>query len=199
MLFDRAVGHLRTLGCRSISLDAVPRAVAFYESRGFRPVARSLRFRGRIPARLAEGVRPMTPADLGAVAELDRQSFGQDRKPFLRRRLELAPELAWLRTAKTSLAGYIFGRRRPPFAWAGPWWSDPIDPNPAALLAAFAAGAGEVDICAGVLESNARALAVLSSLGFRRQPRPSLRMTLGPGETPGSHPSLLAIGTAAKG
>jgi ribosomal protein S18 acetylase RimI-like enzyme len=199
-LFDRAIAYLNALDCRSISLDAVPRAVFYYMSRGFRVVCRSLRLLGVPSASVGEGVRPVTAADLPAIYEIDRRAFGGDRSFFLERRLGLAPELAWLKVSDGRIAGYVFGRRLPDLAWAGPWWADPDDPDPGALLAAFAAGAGTPEVRLGVLGSNARALALVTALGLVAGPRPSYRMVLnGGGGSPGLDPSLLAIGTAAKG
>lgn len=199
-LFDLAVARLTGLGCRAVSLDAVARAVPFYESRGFRPVARSLRLLGRVPPRVAGGLRPLAAADLPAVLAVDRRAFGGDRSFFLERRLAMAPELAWVRTSGGRVTGYVFGRRREAFAWAGPLWASPSDADPGPILAAFASGAGDgTDIMAGVLESNKPAVAAFAALGFKPGPRMILRMTLGAGEGPGGDPSLLAIGTAAKG
>jgi ribosomal protein S18 acetylase RimI-like enzyme len=199
-LFDRAIAYLNALDCRSISLDAVPRAVFYYMSRGFRVVCRSLRLLGVPSASVGEGVRPVTAADLPAIYEIDRRAFGGDRSFFLERRLGLAPELAWLKVSDGRIAGYVFGRRLPDLAWAGPWWADPDDPDPGALLAAFAVGAGTPEVRLGVLGSNARALALVTALGLVAGPRPSYRMVLnGGGGSPGLDPSLLAIGTAAKG
>ncbi|MBP7706015.1 MAG: GNAT family N-acetyltransferase [Candidatus Aminicenantes bacterium] len=198
-LFDRAVAYLDGRGCRTVSLDAVPRAVPFYESRGFHPVCRSLRLRGSIPGAAGEGVRPITAADLPTIRGIDRRAFGGDRSFFLERRAALYPELAWLKISGGRVAGYVFGRRRLGFAWAGPWWADPGDARPATLLSAFAFGAGEAEVRLGALEANARAVALVSGLGFAAGPKPSLRMVRGEGVTLGADPSLLAVGTAAKG
>jgi len=198
-LFDRAVGRLASLGCRTISLDAVPRAAPFYEARGFRAVGRSLRLLGRIEPRFSSGVRPLTAADMPAVRAIDRREFGEDRSFFLEQRLSRAPELAWLKEGGGRIVGYVFGRRRAGFSWAGPWWSDPDDRHPEDLLAAFSAGAGGGPIQAGVLEANRRAVALFDSLGFASKPHAPQRMMRGPGMILGERPSLLAVGTASKG
>jgi ribosomal protein S18 acetylase RimI-like enzyme len=198
-LFDRAQRYLLEVGCLSISLDAVPRAAAFYETRGFRTASLSRRLVGRVAPARETGVRPMEPADLTRVLTIDRVAFGADRSFFLRRRLDRNPELAWIRTEGSRITGYIFGRRRRSFAWAGPMWAPEQADDPAALLRGFAEGAGDVDIQAGVLDVNGRALGLFRSLGFAEKPRPSRRMVLGDGEPVGLHPSLLSIGTAAKG
>jgi hypothetical protein len=134
-----------------------------------------------------------------AISEIDRRAFGGDRSFFLERRLGLAPELAWLKVSDGRIAGYVFGRRLPDLAWAGPWWADPDDPDPGPLLAAFAAGAGTPEVRLGVLGSNSRALTLAAALGFVSGPRPSYRMVFGASGSPGIDPALLAVGTAAKG
>ena len=198
-LFDLAVGRLASSGCRTISLDAVPRAAPFYASRGFRPVGRSLRLLGRIEPRLASGVRPLTAADMPAVRDIDLREFGADRSFFLAERLARAPDLAWLKEDGGRIVGYLFGRRRASFSWAGPWWSDPEDRHPEGLPAAFSAGAGGGPIQAGVLEANRRAVALFDALGFAFGPHAPQRMMRGPGPILGGRPSLLAVGTASKG
>jgi predicted N-acetyltransferase YhbS len=198
-LFDRALTYLAGRGCRSVSLDAVPRAVPYYMTKGFRVVCRSLRLRGCLTGAVGEGIRPVTPVDLPAIFEIDRRAFGGDRTFFLERRAALAPELAWVKTSGGRVTGYVFGRRRQGFAWAGPWWSDPADAAPGALLAAFASGAGEAEVRLGVLGANARATALAGSLGFVAGPKPSYRIVAGAGAMPGADTALLAVGTAAKG
>lgn len=198
-LFDLAVVRLASLGCRTISLDAVPRAAPFYEARGFRPVGRSFRLVGRIEPRSASCVRPLTEADMPAVRDIDLREFGEDRSFFLEQRRARAPELSWLKKDGGRIVGYLFGRRRAGFSWVGPWWSDPEDRHPEDLLAAFCAGAGEGLVQAGVLEATSRAVALFDSLGFAVKPHSPQRMMLGPGPILGGRPSLLAVGTASKG
>ncbi len=198
-LFDRALRYLLEIGCLSISLDAVPKAVAFYETRGFRTISLSRRFLGRIEPACESGVRPMRQADLTRVLTIDRVAFGADRSFFLRRRLDKNPELAWIRTDGSRILGYAFGRRRQAFAWAGPTWAPEGTEDPAAILRGFAEGAGDIDIQAGVLDVNSRAMDIFRSLSFVEKPHSSHRMILGQGEPVGLHPSLFSIGTAAKG
>jgi ribosomal protein S18 acetylase RimI-like enzyme len=198
-LFDRALRYLLEVGCLSVSLDAVPKAAAFYETRGFRTISLSRRLLGRVQASLDSGVRPMECADLARVLTIDRVAFGADRSFFLRRRLDKNPELAWIRTDGSRITGYVFGRRRRSFAWAGPMWVPEQADEPAAILRGFAEGAGDTDIQAGVLDIHDRAISLFRSLGFAEKLHPSRRMNLGQGEPVGLHAALLSIGTAAKG
>jgi ribosomal protein S18 acetylase RimI-like enzyme len=199
-LFERSLGHLRNRGCQAVSLDGVPRAVPYYASLGFRPRCRSLRLTGRPAPGRAKGVRPMRAEDLPHVFAIDRQAFNGDRSFFLGRRHAQAPELSLVLIGNERIAGYLFGRRRPPYVWAGPLWSE-TGPNGAeALLTAFAGACGEVKIMAGVLEENEAATALLNGMGFRPRPRPSRRMVLGDESAAvGQAQGLFLIGTAAKG
>jgi GNAT superfamily N-acetyltransferase len=62
-----------------------------YERLGFRPAYQSDRYIGPLTAGDASvPVRPATPADLTAIARLDRQAFGADRSGILARLPQLA-------------------------------------------------------------------------------------------------------------
>ncbi len=200
-LFTRAMATLLDNGCDPISLDAVPRAVAFYESKGFRAVSRSLRVYGALTAPSKPSSRPMTVADMDPVFALDRQAFGDDRSFFLLRRFSESPDLALVRERAGRIDGYVFGRRRGPVVWLGPLWSRDADPGCAAsLLRDAAASAAASEIRMGVLELNTRAAGLVTSLGLAVKPHPSVRMVHGDiRKAAGLSPELFAIGTAAKG
>jgi GNAT superfamily N-acetyltransferase len=199
ILFDQALSYLRSQGCLSVSLDAVPKAAAFYETRGFRTISLSRRFHGRIPPGRGAGVWPMQYGDLAKILAVDLRAFGADRSFFLRRRLEQCPELAWVRLQEGRIVGYIFGRRRRGFCWAGPIWSAQAGRHAAFLLRGLALGAGDTSIQVGVLDINSRAVDLMRRLGLEEKREPSRRMALGEGNPVGLQPGLLAIGTAGKG
>ncbi len=199
-LFGHVLDDMRRRGCRSVSLDAVPRAAAYYESVGFRPVCRSLRLTKGLSPEPAEGVRSMARSDLDEILAVDRRAFGADRSFFLRRRLTLYPELASVQVEKSVLTGYLFGRRRGRFAWAGPWWVRPGASDPGGLLRAFGLGTDAPDLLLGVLDSNPSAVSVTRALGLRERGHASIRMVLGdPAAAVGFSPELMGIGSAAKG
>ncbi len=199
-MFGHVIDDMKRRGCRSISLDSVPRASAFYESVGFRPVCRSLRLTKALSGAQTEKVRPMAPSDLDEVLAIDRKAFGADRSFFLRRRLKLYPELSSVQFENGGLTGYLFGRRRGGLVWAGPWWVSPGTSDPSALLRAFGAGTGASDLLMGVLESNTTAVSLARALGLRERGHASVRMVLGdPVAAIGLSPDLMAIGSAAKG
>lgn len=199
-MFGHVIEDMKRRGCRGISLDAVPRAAPYYESVGFRPVCRSLRLAKDLAPEPSDKVRPMTPSDLDEILTLDRRAFGADRSFFLKRRLELYPDLASVQAENGSLVGYVFGRRRGRFAWAGPWWVRPGTPDPSPLLRAFGRGSDASNLLLGVLESNGPAVLLAGALGLREHGRASVRMVLGdPAAAVGLSPDLMAIGSAAKG
>jgi len=200
-LFTRAMAYLLDHGCHAISLDAVPRAVPFYESMGFRAVCRSLRVYGALAAPPSPSSRPMTAADLGPVCALDRRAFGDDRSFFLRRRFDESPDLALVQERAGRIDGYVFGRRRGPVVWLGPLWAREADAGRAAsLLQDAAVHARAPEIRMGVLELNARAAGLVGALGLAVKPHPSVRMIHGDvRRAAGLSLDLYAIGTAAKG
>jgi len=200
LLFSRAIEYFHRHGCTSISLDAVPRAVSFYESFGFREVCRSLRFYKKLTAFPSPWVRTIEVADISAVCLLDRQAFSADRSFFLHRRLAIYPDLANVHSKNGEIEGYIFGRRRGPIVWAGPWWVKENSECPEALLWSLAQKAADAEIQLGILEFNTKAVALVRSLGFEEKPHPSVRMVLGSIQGAlGLDSDLYAIGTPAKG
>ncbi len=199
-LLDAAIGFLRASGAVSIYLDGVERAVPFYESAGFRPVCRSLRFQGIPPAGPPPSVvRPMTPDDLPRVRSLDRAAFGADRGFFLERRLALFPGFARVLDDGRGISGFVLGQPGRGAVVAGPLVAGPDAPDPLALLAGMTAGAAGLPIRLGVLETNTRAAAAFRSLPGLVENRPSRRMVLGLSHTPGGSPLCWAVGSPAKG
>jgi len=199
-LFARAVEYLHRKGCTSISLDAVPRAVSYYESFGFRKICLSLRFYHHLSGASSTLVRTIDAGDINTVCLLDNQAFGADRSFFLIRRLALYPELANIQSNNGRVDGYIFGRRRGSVVWAGPWWIRNDSRHTTALLQGLALKTADAEIHLGVLELNTKAVILVRSLGFQEKPHASVRMVLGSvRDALGLSPDLYAIGTPAKG
>jgi GNAT superfamily N-acetyltransferase len=198
-LLEEAIAHLRHRGVKSILLDAVGRAVPYYESVGFRSVCRSLRFKGTIAGRPDPRIRPMKHGDLPEIFRLDAAGFGEDRSFFLERRLALEPGFAHVLVRDGRIAGFILGMKGQGLVAAGPMVVTPDVEDPLALLAALAMEAGGSPLRVGVLESNERAVASFRSLaGLAGQPG-SRRMVLGPSDPAGHSPLCWAVGSPAKG
>lgn len=108
-LFERAVLYLKERGADAIGLDAVERAVPFYESAGFQPVCRSLRFLGKIEGRRHPDVRSMRREDMDEVNRFDHEVFSDNRSFFLERRFSLYPRFAKVLERDGRIAGFIMG------------------------------------------------------------------------------------------
>jgi ribosomal protein S18 acetylase RimI-like enzyme len=199
-LLDHAVGYLRRRGVQNVLLDGVARAVPLYERAGFRKICHSLRFSGSVPGGTSPHVRRMQPADLEAVFALDRRAFGADRSFFLKRLLDLYPELCHVLERDGQVAGFIAGRRGSGLAVAiGPWVVLPEAGSPGDLLRSLAAQAAGSSLSLGVLETNVQAVETIRSFGLSERPQPPWRMALGPSADLGTSPLAYAIGSPAKG
>jgi predicted N-acetyltransferase YhbS len=85
-LLVRVLGHLDEAGARSIRLDATELGRPLYESLGFRVDFHLARHCGIVEASGEPGAsRPAWPADLGAIADLDRAATGTERRALLDR------------------------------------------------------------------------------------------------------------------
>jgi predicted N-acetyltransferase YhbS len=198
-LMAEAIAYLRGRGVENVYLDGVARAVPFYESLGFRPVCRSLRFLGTVEARPSPDVRPMRREDLRDVRRLDREAFGDDRGFFLERRFELNPRFAKILEHGGRVEGFILGLQGRGLVSAGPWIVGPEAECPLVLLASLAAETAGVPVRVGVLETNGRAVTALGALPGLAPQHASLRMVLGPSDRLGNSPLCWAVGSPAKG
>lgn len=198
-LLETAVRYLEETGAQSIFLDGVQQAVRLYERAGFRRIVPSLRFYGAVTGSVHDSTRSMTLGDLPEVFIMDRDAFGADRSFFLRRRLALYPELAWVLERNARLAGFILGRRGTDWAAAGPWVVLPGESHPEHLLECLATRVNGLPLMVGVLASSSAAVGLLRSLGLAESPHPPWRMLLGRDSDVGFSDRLYAIGTAAKG
>ena len=198
-LVNHGVRWLKKRGSETVYLDGVLKAVDLYERNGFRKICRSWRFSNQLTGEQSSQVRRMTERDLPEVFALDRASFGAERSFFLRRRLELFPELCQVMVAGGRLIGYIQGRRSEGWASAGPWVATEEATEPELLLKAFANEVGDVSISTGILDVNHRAVELVRSLGFVENPDSPWRMALGRSGDLGASPRCYAVGSAAKG
>jgi hypothetical protein len=186
-------------GAETVYLDGVVKAVQLYERNGFCKVCRSWRFTGTLTGLKSNHVRRMTMVDLDQVSALDQRSFGADRSYFLRRRLELFPELSYVMVDKERVVGFIFGRRGSDWVAAGPWVVEEIVEKPMELLQAFALDTRDIPINLGVLDTNQSAFELIRSFGFIAHSDSPWRMALGSSADLGTSPRCFAIGSAAKG
>ena len=107
---------LEAAGSRTILLNATPEGRALYERRGFVPVDRLQQHQGRLPGRHAappeDVVRPLRAGDLDALARLDEEATGFQRRPLLERLAEVGEVFVRVRDGEP--VGYavsrLFGR-----------------------------------------------------------------------------------------
>jgi predicted N-acetyltransferase YhbS len=198
-LLKHGVQDLKDRGAKTVYLDGVLKAVKLYERNGFTKVCRSWRFSGNLTGGKSSHVRRMTAGDLDQVFALDRRSFGADRSFFLRRRLELFPELSYVMVNDRRITGFLFGRGGKNWIAAGPWVVDESDENPADLLKAFALEGSGRPISIGILDSNPQACKLVQSLGFVALIDSPWRMASGSRTDLGASLNCYAVGSAAKG
>lgn len=163
-------------------LDATPDGREVYRQIGFSDLYRLGRYRAdavetAAPADMGDlDIRPLTAADLDAIAPRDRQLFGADRMALLRhlrRRLPAAAIGAWREGA---LAGYVLARDGREATQVGPLAAGDDDTAIALTAAAFATLSGPVYI--DVADARADFVAWLDARGFAHQ-RPFIRMYRG--------------------
>jgi ribosomal protein S18 acetylase RimI-like enzyme len=112
-LVDHAVRYLETTrGVARTGLDATPAGEPLYRRRRFRTVYRLHRWQGTATRSGAAtpGVRPMRPADLHAVVQLDRQALGTPRAAVLRALRDADGAICLVYHSGTRIAGFAMAR-----------------------------------------------------------------------------------------
>jgi ribosomal protein S18 acetylase RimI-like enzyme len=198
-LLNCGISHLHNLGVKTVYLDGVLKAVSLYERNGFRKICRSLRFSGHMEGKNHSSVRPMQISDLPEVCRLDLEAFGAERGFFLKRRLELFPELCKVMIEEDRVTGFITGRRGEEWVSAGTWVVEDSSAKALCLLESLACEVGKMPISLGILEANQKAVKQMLSLGFKIRKDSPWRMVLGPAEDLGMSDQCWAVGSAAKG
>jgi GNAT superfamily N-acetyltransferase len=104
------IDELESRGCRTLLLIATPMGRPVYEREGFAILDDQIRFSIDGLPETDEppdpGIRPFRPADLGAIAALDRYATGEDRRAVLASLL--APSSTWVALdAEDEIRGYL--------------------------------------------------------------------------------------------
>ena len=198
-LLNHGVRLLQQGGAHTVYLDGVLKAVGLYERKGFRKVARSWRFSGRLAGKVYPDVRPIRADDLPAIFDLDRLAFREDRTFFLGRRWSLFPELGKVWEKDGRVVGYILGRRGTGWVSAGPWVITPGENTPERLLESLALETGTTSISIGILDTHSHACTLARSLGLTAREDSPWRMALGRQADLGTSLMCYAVGSAAKG
>lgn len=199
-LMQSAVQFLQSKQIHAIFLDGVQKAIPLYEELGFTSICRSLRFFGQIPAAESSDVQPMNAEDLQEVIQLDKQTFGDDRSFFLKKRWQNYPDMALIWRQNHQISGYLFGRVGiGGWVTAGPWVNLKDQPANITLLSHFQAKIGNQPFSIGILENKKPIIPLIVMAGLQPRSDPPTRMILGVGENPGDNHQSIAIGSPAKG
>ena len=198
-LLNHGIYILKQRGVETVYLDGVVKAVALYQRNGFNKVCRSWRYSGNLTGKESPHVRQMRLDDLDQVIALDTRSFGAERGFFLKRRVELFPQLGYVMENNGAVVGYILGRAGTGWLSAGPWVVEEWVNDPLELLFAIALGSGNRPISMGILDTHQHACGLVQSLGFEARSDSPWRMALGRSQDLGISPCCYAIGSAATG
>jgi len=111
-VLSRCQAQVRAGRLKTVGLDATPDGRRVYVKRGFvdGPALVRLRVEPGGASGSSKSVDPIAERELAPILALDREVFGADRAPLLRRALTAAPELAWVARAGGRVCGYCFGR-----------------------------------------------------------------------------------------
>jgi GNAT superfamily N-acetyltransferase len=192
---------------RVIRLDATPLGRPLYQSYGFQDEARLTRLVAPAGAREAAETageadavsvaRPLTTADMPAVADVDRDVFGGHRRPVLEWALDGAPASGWMVPGKGAVPQYCLGRRGRLFDQIGPVIA--YDDRAArALVSAARRAASDRSLVIDAAEAHPAFAGWLRTRGFADE-RPLFRMRLErtpaapPASRSGSVPTEFAI------
>ena len=196
-LMSHAMAHLSRLGVRTLRLEADPPGVALYRRLGFVDEFESLRFghSGWRGPRQGEA-KPITRADLPAVAAFDAEHFGDDRARLLTLLFQRAKAAYGLHKGG-QMRGYALAAPSRIGIRIGPWLA--VDCRAAeTLLLSILADWPDTGVILGVPGPNSEATALLESYGFKRLP-PSCRMIHGRRAAAGCPESIFAIANGALG
>jgi len=198
-LMKHAIDYLRSRDCASIYLDGDLPAVPLYERLGFRTMFDSLRFIGKVEAKVCRSMRPLAASDLPTIDALDREAFGADRSFVTHHRLEQYPSLSRGLEREGEIIGYIMGQPGHDVVSVGPWVADSSTCDSINLLHDLACHTGNVKLRIGVLKTNSEAVTKLRTIDTLEETQPCRRMVLGPQSDLGRSNRLWALGSAATG
>ncbi|NHJ83830.1 MAG: GNAT family N-acetyltransferase [Asgard group archaeon] len=215
-LMIEAIDYLKRKGCKTIKLDAVPKAESLYKRVGFKNEINSLRYVKELPteedfneleSKLQEvkgehQVFNCEENDLEELFKIDKEIFGVNRNKFMMSLYEEFPEITFIaRDEENKIIGYQFGtfrdgilKLRMGYATTFELVFNLIN---SAILKAKELG-GLILVKVGLLENSTFGVKAVELLGFEHV-FTSLRMYYGEQTTKSNNPLFFAIGDPAKG
>lgn len=202
-LMLKAKRYLQRVGAQRIKLDAVPEVSELYRKMGFANEYNSLRFQGYAGGAhqgKSQKVSHFQDGIIERIAEFDARYFGANRERVLRKLYEAFPDLCFVVTAKSEVAGYIMCRKAELGYNLGPWVCMPENKNDAVhLLTTCLKHIGiEEPVYVGVPERNQSAQRILRRFGFS-QYSSAVRMSFGKPLQNEYPEGIFAIGGPMKG
>ncbi len=178
MLVNACIDYCDGLGVRTLKLDAVPAAKAFYEKHEFVSEFESLRL-SRTGGKGSALVQRMRPEDLPRVEAFDQNMTKLDRTRVIRELYKDNPEWAFMARDAHGIRGFLLGRPSEIRIDLGPcvcvsgteqWFVK--------LVRSAMSTAPEKTFRICVASTNHKALIALEGMGFKRS-QPSTRMYMG--------------------
>jgi GNAT superfamily N-acetyltransferase len=121
-LVRHALAFLDAMGVRRVRLDATPQGQPLYETLGFVAEYELARYDGVLSAvdEISELVRVARPDDYDQICTMDRAVVGADRRKFLFRLYDEAPQAVRIVERAGEVAGYLTVRRGSEAVQIGP-------------------------------------------------------------------------------
>ncbi|MAE59812.1 MAG: GNAT family N-acetyltransferase [Planctomycetaceae bacterium] len=192
-LFHHAIDFLDAQNVRAIRLDATDLGRPIYQKLGFESQFELSRFAGRLAEDYTSAAhltpRPAAPADLAAIAAMDRTATRTDRTGLLQRLVSQHVSATHVTDHDNRITGYITSRPGSDAAQIGPCLAnDPAD-GAALLSHALQQHAGR-DVYVDIPKDHADAVSLIRRIGLQSR-RTFIRMCRGE-PTSERRPSLWA-------
>jgi GNAT superfamily N-acetyltransferase len=197
-LLSHCIADLQRRGIRCIKLDATPLGQPLYEKIGFKAEWNLSRWEAALPAireTMREGgfnsvLQPVTPKNFAAVAALDHQAFGTQRRRLLEMYVAGSQSVAQF-DATGQCEGFGLIRQGSRAAYLGPVIAR-MDETAARLVVALAGSAPGERIYWDIPDHNLSTVELARQMGFTPQ-RVLVRMSLGENHCPGQPALVRAI------
>lgn len=137
-LISHCLNYLKSLGVRTIKLDATDEGKAVYLKQGFVDEYGTARYLGQLDPRQVRqdryNLQVVEAGDWQVIAGLDRKAFGADRSELLSALAESEPALALVAREGGRVAGYGFARPGRLYGYIGPIVAERMEAAQALLV-----------------------------------------------------------------